>query len=129
MSPGPWQVGRSVLVLVATTAGDCLDRARFWWGRSNPRLAYSSALSDGFVGVFVVAVLGQRGGARSRRLTAALKNRMDLSLSIAIGSSVQVALLVTPVLVLAEPRPRSEANGSGLSRQDLVLMRASGSMP
>ncbi|WP_321475123.1 hypothetical protein [uncultured Paludibaculum sp.] len=39
----------------------------------------------------------------------ALKNRMDLSLSIAIGSSIQVALSVAPVLILASqfvgPRP------------------------
>jgi Ca2+:H+ antiporter len=34
-------------------------------------------------------------------ITAALKDRMDLSLSIAIGSSVQVALFVAPVLVFA----------------------------
>ncbi|QPO21735.1 hypothetical protein HXW90_20260 [Pseudomonas sp. Y39-6] len=34
-------------------------------------------------------------------ISAALKNRMDLSLSIAIGSSVQVALFVAPTLVLA----------------------------
>jgi Ca2+:H+ antiporter len=33
-------------------------------------------------------------------IAAALKDRMDLSLSIAIGSSVQVALFVAPVLVL-----------------------------
>lgn len=43
---------------------------------------------------------------------------MDLSLSIAIGSSVQVALLVTPVLVLSSlifgPRPRDLAFPAGL---------------
>jgi Ca2+:H+ antiporter len=57
-------------------------------------------LNDAFVGVFVVAVLGSAAEQFSAVL-AALRNRMDLSLSIAIGSSVQVALFVAPLLVLA----------------------------
>ena len=53
-----------------------------------------------------------------RQSSAALKNRMDLSLSIAIGSSVQVALFVAPVLVLASlcigPAPMDLAFSAGL---------------
>lgn len=56
-------------------------------------------LSDAFVGVFVVAVIGN-AAEHATAITAAVRDRMDLSLSIAIGSSVQVALLVAPVLVL-----------------------------
>ena len=56
-------------------------------------------LSRIFVGVFVVALLGN-AAEHASAITAALKNRMDLSLSIAIGSSVQVALFVAPLLVL-----------------------------
>ena len=56
-------------------------------------------LNDAFVGVFVVAILGN-AAEHATAVAAALKNRMDLSLSIAIGSSVQVALFVAPVLVL-----------------------------
>ena len=55
-------------------------------------------LSDLFVGVFMVAVMGN-AAEHARAITAARKDRMDRSLSIAIGSSVQVALLVTPVLL------------------------------
>ncbi|PTQ68193.1 calcium/proton exchanger [Pseudomonas sp. GV071] len=57
-------------------------------------------LSNLFVGVFVVAILGN-AAEHASAVSAAMKNRMDLSLSIAIGSSVQVALFVAPVLVLA----------------------------
>ena len=57
-------------------------------------------LSNLFVGVFIVAILGN-AAEHSSAISAAMKNRMDLSLSIAIGSSVQVALFVAPVLVLA----------------------------
>ena len=52
-----------------------------------------------FVGVFVVAILGN-AAEHATAVQAAMKNRMDLSLSIAIGSSVQIALFVAPVLVL-----------------------------
>jgi Ca2+:H+ antiporter len=34
-------------------------------------------------------------------VSAALKNQMDLSLSIAVGSSLQIALFITPVLIFA----------------------------
>jgi Ca2+:H+ antiporter len=48
----------------------------------------------------------------------ALKNRMDLSLSIAIGSSIQVAMFVAPVLVLLSffvgPSPMDLAFSGGL---------------
>ncbi|MGH8591068.1 MAG: hypothetical protein ACREXX_17610 [Gammaproteobacteria bacterium] len=49
-------------------------------------------LNDASVGVFVVAILGN-AAEHSIAVVAAMKDRMDLSLSIAIGSSVQVALL------------------------------------
>jgi Ca2+:H+ antiporter len=74
-------------------------------------------LSNLFVGVFMVAVMGN-AAEHATAITAARKDRMDLSLSIAIGSSVQVALLVTPVLVLSSlifgPRPMDLAFPVGL---------------
>ena len=57
-------------------------------------------LSDLFIGVMLVPLVGNV----AEHLVAvrmALKNKMDLSLAIALGSSLQVALFVTPVLVFA----------------------------
>ncbi|UYN93332.1 MAG: calcium/proton exchanger [Enhydrobacter sp.] len=59
----------------------------------------SIGLGTAFVAVFVVAILGN-AAEHATAITMAMKNRMDLSLSIAIGSSVQVALFVAPILVL-----------------------------
>jgi Ca2+:H+ antiporter len=56
-------------------------------------------MSKVFVGVIIVAVIGN-AAEHSTAVTAALRNRMDLSLGIAIGSSTQIALFVTPLLVL-----------------------------
>jgi Ca2+:H+ antiporter len=53
-----------------------------------------------FVGVIVVAIIGN-AAEHSTAILVAMKNRMDLSLGIAIGSSIQVALFVAPVLVFA----------------------------
>jgi len=79
--------------------------------------AHHLGLSDVFVGVFVVAILGN-AAEHATAITAALKDRMDLSLSIAIGSSIQVALFVAPVLVLASlflgPAPMNLAFRAGL---------------
>jgi hypothetical protein len=64
--------------------------------------AHDLGLSNIFIGVFVIAILGN-AAEHATAITAALQNRMDLSLSIAIGSSVQIAFFVAPVLVLAIP--------------------------
>lgn len=55
-------------------------------------------MSKVFVGIIIVAVIGN-AAEHSTAVMAALKNRMDLSVGIAIGSSTQVALFVTPFLV------------------------------
>ena len=51
-----------------------------------------------FVGVIVVAVIGN-AAEHSTAVLMAMKNKMDLALNIAIGSSLQIALFVAPVLV------------------------------
>jgi len=56
-------------------------------------------LSQFFVGVFVVAIVGNAAEHWVAVLVAA-KDKMDLAVNIAIGSSAQVALFVAPILVL-----------------------------
>ncbi len=57
-------------------------------------------LTEVFVGVIVVAIIGN-AAEHSSAILMAMKNKMDLSLGIAIGSSLQIALFVAPVLVFA----------------------------
>jgi len=56
-------------------------------------------LSEFFVGVFVVAIVGNAAEHWVAVLVAA-KDKMDLAVGIAVGSSAQIALFVAPVLVL-----------------------------
>ena len=55
-------------------------------------------MSDVFVGVFVVALVGN-AAEHSTAVLVAMKNKIDLAFNIAVGSSLQVALLIAPVLV------------------------------
>jgi Ca2+:H+ antiporter len=60
----------------------------------------SFGLSEFFIGVIVVAIVGN-AAEHWVAVLVAIKNKMDLAVNIAIGSSAQVALFVAPVLVIA----------------------------
>jgi len=55
-------------------------------------------MTEVFLGVVVIAVIGN-AAEHSTAVLMALKNKMDLALHIAIGSSIQIALFVAPLLV------------------------------
>jgi Ca2+:H+ antiporter len=70
--------------------------------------AASFGMTGIFLGVIVVAVVGN-AAEHSTAVMMALKNRMEISMAIAIGSSLQIALFVAPLLVflsrLVGPNP------------------------
>jgi Ca2+:H+ antiporter len=59
----------------------------------------SLGLTQVFVGVIIVAIVGN--ASESTAVLVALRNKMDLSLGITIGATLQIALFITPVLVFA----------------------------
>jgi len=61
--------------------------------------AHALGLTNLFVGVVVVAVVGN-AAEHSTAVLVARRNRMELAVGIAVGSSTQIALLVAPLLVL-----------------------------
>ena len=105
MGPVP-SPGRAGLTLAIATAGVA------WMSELLVGAVHEAAqaigVSEVFIGVIVVAVVGN-AAEHSTAVLVAMKNRMDLSLAIAIGSSLQIALFAAPVLVLASffigPRP------------------------
>lgn len=125
--PAPWSTGKAVSVLgVATVLIAWISEILV--GAIEPS-ARQLGLSNLFVGVFVVAILGN-AAEHASAVSAAMKNRMDLALSIAIGSSVQVALLVAPLLVLASlfigPLPMGLAFSGGLVLSVLLAVLITG---
>ena len=62
--------------------------------------SHTIGLSEFFVGVIVVAIVGN-AAEHWVAVLVAMKDKMDLAVNIAIGSSAQIALFVAPVLVIA----------------------------
>ena len=62
-----------------------------------------------FIGVIFVAIIGNAAEHTSAIVTA-MKNRMDLSLQVSIGSATQIAMFVAPVLVLTSLFFRTQMN-------------------
>jgi Ca2+:H+ antiporter len=86
----------AMLLLLGATAGVAL-MSEFLVGAVE-ETARTFGMSDVFVGVIIVAIIGN-SAENSTAVQVAAKNQMDLALNIAIGSSIQIALFVAPVLV------------------------------
>ncbi|OGW42991.1 MAG: calcium/proton exchanger [Nitrospirae bacterium RBG_16_43_11] len=98
LSVSGWSKRKSVLVLLVAT-GIIAVMSEFLVG-SVQHTAAALGLTDIFVGVIVVAIIGN-AAEHSTALLVAAKNQMDLAINIAVGSSIQIALFVAPVLVFA----------------------------
>ncbi len=61
--------------------------------------ARTFGMSSVFIGIIVVAIVGN-AAEHSTAILVARKDRMDLSLSIAVGSSLQIAIFVAPLMVV-----------------------------
>jgi Ca2+:H+ antiporter len=92
-----WTVRRAAIYLAASAVAVGL-MSEILVG-SIKHAADDIGLSQFFVGVFVVAIVGNAAEHWVAVLVAA-KDKMDLAVNIAIGSSAQIALFVAPVLVL-----------------------------
>jgi Ca2+:H+ antiporter len=95
---GHWSLGRSLGVLATVTVLIAVV-SEILVG-SVEHVAQAFGMSEVFVGVIVLAAAGS-AAEQSTAIMVARKNRMDLALSITVGSSIQIALFVAPVLVLA----------------------------
>ena len=82
-------------------------------------LADSIGLSPFFVGLIVLPIVGNAAEHVSA-VTMAVENRMETAMAITAGSSIQVALLVAPVLVLVSPLLGGTLDLS-FSRLELVI--------
>ncbi len=101
-----WSMKKSVGVLLIATIFVALVSEYLVGSVEAARKALG--FTEVFVGVIVVAIIGN-AAEHSSAILMAMKNKMDLSLGIAIGSSLQIALFVAPVLIITShfigPRP------------------------
>ena len=90
------QTASIVLLLIST--GLVALCAEFLVG-SIEHLVENSPLSEAFVGLIILPIVGN-AAEHVTAITVAAKNKLDLALGVALGSSIQIALFVTPIIVV-----------------------------
>src|SRR6185437_13736663 len=96
VDPPVWTIRRTIIVLVLV-AGGLGWMSELLVGATESTVE-TLGFSSVFVGLVLIPIIGN-AAEHSSAIVMARRNRMDIAASIAIGSSVQVALFVAPVLV------------------------------
>ncbi len=97
VQPGPaWSLRRALLLLTLATGG-IVWLSEVLVGVIEPTVA-ALGMSEFFIGIIVVPIIGN-AAEHLVAISAARKNQMDLSMEITLGSSIQIALFVAPILI------------------------------
>lgn len=96
MVPAEWSKAKAIMVLVIATVFVALE-SEFLVAGIEP-VVKTLGLSELFIGVIIIPIIGN-AAEHSTAVMLALKNKLEISLEIAIGSSIQIALFVAPLLV------------------------------
>jgi len=91
---GPWAAS-FVLVVVTIAVAICAE----YLVDSIDSLVETAHISKTFIGIILLPIVGN-AAEHVTAVVVALKDKMDLAMGVAIGSSMQIALLVTPFLVI-----------------------------
>ena len=91
-----WSLKKAIMVLVGATVFIGVE-SEFLVSAVEP-MTKLVGLSEFFVGIILIPIIGN-AAEHSTAVVMALKNKMDVSVEIAIGSSLQIVLFVAPVLV------------------------------
>ena len=91
-----WSIKKSLIVLAFATAG-IVWMSEILVG-SVEHVVAGSGISEFFLGIILVPIIGNVA-EHLVAITVAVKNKMELSMEIAVSSSLQIALFVAPVLV------------------------------
>ncbi|KAI2610107.1 Calcium/proton exchanger [Hypoxylon fragiforme] len=90
----PWSAG-AVLIVTTVLVSICAD----YLVESIDALVERAHISRSFIGLILIPIVGN-AAEHVTAVVVAVKNKMDLALGVAIGSSIQIALFVTPFLVV-----------------------------
>jgi len=91
-----WSLRKSLTVLLVSAAA--IGYLSEILVGSTEAATHALGMSEVFVGLILVPIIGN-AAEHSSAVLMARRDRMDLALSIAVGSSIQVALLIAPILV------------------------------
>ncbi|KAL7943082.1 calcium/proton exchanger [Trichoderma barbatum] len=88
----------AAIILLLITTGLVAACAEFLIGSIEDVVATSS-VGEIFIGLIVLPIVGN-AAEHVTAVTVAMKNKMDLAIGVAIGSSIQIAIFVTPLVVI-----------------------------
>lgn len=88
----------SAILLLLISTGLVAVCAEFMVGSING-LVRSSSISELFIGLIILPIVGN-AAEHVTAITVAMKNKMDLAIGVAVGSSIQIALFMTPLVVI-----------------------------
>ncbi|MBL4932844.1 calcium/proton exchanger [Clostridium paridis] len=91
-----WSLKKSIFVLIVATVLIAIE-SEFLVSAVEP-MTEALGLSTFFVGIILIPIIGN-AAEHSTAVVMAIKNKMDVSIEIAIGSSLQIILFVAPVLI------------------------------
>ena len=91
-----WSLKKSIAILIITTVIIAIE-SEFLVGGIEV-ITSKLGLSEFFVGIILIPIIGN-AAEHSTAITMALKNKMDVAIEIALGSSLQIILFVAPVLI------------------------------
>jgi len=91
-----WSLKKAIAVLVGATVLIAVE-SEFLVSAVEP-MTHALGLSEFFVGIILIPIIGN-AAEHSTAIVMAVKNKMDVAIEIAIGSSLQIILFVTPVLI------------------------------
>ena len=89
----------AAVVLLLLTTGLVAACAEFMVSAIPEMIASNPNISQAFIGLIILPIVGN-AAEHATAVTVAAKNKMDLAIGVAVGSSIQIALFVTPVVVL-----------------------------
>lgn len=91
-----WSLKKSIAILIITTVIIAIESEFLVGGIED--ITSKLGLSEFFVGIILIPIIGN-AAEHSTAITMALKNKMDVAIEIALGSSLQIILFVAPVLI------------------------------
>lgn len=91
-----WSIKKSLLILCLATLGVAFE-SEFLVNSFEP-MTKLSGLSSMFVGIILIPIIGN-AAEHSTAVVMAMKDKMDVAVEIALGSSLQIILFVTPILI------------------------------
>lgn len=95
-----WSKGKAITILAISTLAVGIISEQLV--DTLETVSHSFGWSELFIGVIVVAIVGN-AAEHASAIMMAYKNKVDVSIEISVGSSLQIAMFVVPILVMISP--------------------------